>query len=79
MLHREGYAGGIWGAHADELLALKWTMISIFLFSVAEKLNFSLSSLPSLKFFGGLLLVLHCLQNQSNSLILPDFYFLLLT
>lgn len=60
------------------LLALKWTMISIPLFSVAEKLNFSLSSLPSLKFFGGLLLVLYCLQNQSNSPTLPDFFFLLL-
>lgn len=61
------------------LLALKWTMISISLFSMAEKLNFSLSSLPSMKFFGGLLLTLRCLQNQSNSPILPAFGFLLST
>lgn len=55
MLHRDipqlhvllGYGEQV----LTSLLAPKWTMISISLFSVAEKLNFSLSSLPSLKKF----------------------------
>lgn len=64
---------GYWEHMLMSLLALKWTMISISLFSVAEKLYFSLLSLPSLKIFGALLLGLHCLQNS------PDFCFLLST